>query len=60
MHQKNYEEKLLAIKKLTSNWLLETLLILEKIVVIKTLALSIIVQTLSILPDSPTFVINDL
>lgn len=56
----NYSEKIAKIKSLLNTWTLRDLTLLGKITVIKSLALPILIQTLTVLPNPPKNVINEI
>jgi hypothetical protein len=56
----NYYSKLEKIKKLLNDWSLRNISLLGKITVIKTLALPILGQWLTVLPDPPDHIIKSL
>ena len=56
----NYYSKLEKIKKLLNDWSLRNISLLGKITVIKTLALPILVQCFTVLPDPPDHIIKSL
>ena len=56
----NYYSKLEKIKKLLNDWSLRNISLLGKITVIKTLALPILVQCFTVLPDPLDHIIKSL
>ena len=56
----NFEEKVETIKSLLNTWIYRDLTIMGKITVIKSLALPIIIQSLTVLPNPPSRIINAL
>jgi hypothetical protein len=58
MYIDNYSSKLEKIKKLLNDWSLRNISLLRKITVIKTLALPILVQCFTVLPDPLDHIIN--
>ena len=54
----NYEEKIKEIEGILKNWSLRNLTIAGKITVIKSLALPILVQVLTVLPNPPHHIIH--
>jgi hypothetical protein len=56
----NYYSKLEKMKKLLNDWSLRNISLLGTITVIKTLALPILVQCFTVLPDPPDHIIKSL
>ena len=54
----NFEEKVLKIKSLLDSWIYRDLTYIGKITVIKSLALPILIQSLTVLPNPPTRIIT--
>jgi hypothetical protein len=53
-------EKIITIKKLLGNWTLRNILLQGKVKVFKSLALLILVQSLTVLPDHPFEIISEI
>ena len=56
----NFKEEIIKIEKLLGNWTLRNLSIQGKVTVIKSLALPILVQSLTVLPDPPLEIISEI
>ena len=56
----NFKEKIITIKKLLGNWTLRNLSLQRKVIVLKSLALPILVQSLTVLPDPPLEIISEI
>ena len=56
----NFKEKIITIEKLPGNWTLRNLSLQRKVTVLKSLALSILVQSLTILPDPTLEIISEI
>jgi hypothetical protein len=56
----NFKKKIITIEKLLGNWTLRNLSIQGKVTVLKSLALPILVQSLTVLPDPPLEIISEI
>ena len=56
----NFEEKILKVKSLLNSWVYRDLTYIGKITVIKSLALPILIQSFTVLPNPPSETINEL
>ena len=56
----NFEEKIEKIESLLNSWIYRDLTLIGKITVVKSLALPIIIQSLTVLPTPPDHIINRL
>ena len=56
----NFTEKIKSIKGLLNTWCYRELTYIERITVIKTLALPILIQSLTVLPNPPEWVIKEI
>ena len=56
----NFKEKIITIKKLLGNWTIRNLSIQGKVTVLKSLAIPILVQSLTVLPDPPLKIISEI
>ena len=56
----NFTEKVQSVKKILNLWSYRDLTYIGKVAVIKTLALPVLVQCLTVLPNSPDSVLNDI
>ena len=56
----NFTEKVQSVKKILNLWSYRDLTYIGKVTVIKTLALPILVQSLTVLPNPPDSVLNDI
>ena len=55
----NFTEKVQSVKKILNLWSYRDLTYIGKVIVIKTLALPILVQCLTVLPNTPESIFND-
>ena len=55
----NFTEKVQSVKKILNLWSYRDLTYIGNVIVIKTLALPILVQCLTVLPNPPESVLND-
>ena len=58
--KKNFTEKVQLVKKILSLWSYRNLTYIGKVTPIKTLALPILVQCLTVLPNPPDSILNDI
>ena len=56
----NFKLKIITIEKLLGNWTLRYLSLQRKVIVLKSLALPILVQSLTVLPDPPLEIISEI
>ena len=56
----NYEEKIGKIRSLLNSWIYRDLTYIEKITVIKSLAIPILIQSLTVLPNPPYYIIKEI
>ena len=56
----NFTEKVQSVKKILNLWSYRDLTYIGKVTVIKTLALPILVQCLTVLPIPPDLILNDI
>ena len=56
----NFTEKVQSVKNILNLWSYRDLTYMDKVTVIKTLALPILVQCLTVLPNPPDSVLNDI
>ena len=56
----NFTEKVQSVKKILNLWSYRDLTYIGKVTVIKTLALPILVQSLTVLPNPPDSILNDI
>ena len=56
----NYEEKIEAVKRILKPWSLRNLTYIGKVTVVKCLALPILIQLFTVLPDPPGIIIKQL
>jgi hypothetical protein len=56
----NFTEKVQSVKKILNLWSYRDLTYIGKVTVIKTLALPILVQCLTVLPNPPDSILNDI
>ena len=56
----NFEEKIVKIKALLNSWIYRDLTYIGKITVIKSLALPIIIQSLTVLPNPPSRILTEI
>jgi hypothetical protein len=56
----NFKEEIITIEKLLGNGTLRNLSIQGKVTVLKSLALPILVQSLTVLPDPPLEIISEI
>jgi hypothetical protein len=57
---RNFTEKIKSIKGLLNTWCYRELTYIGRITVIKTLALPILIQSLTVLPNPPEWVIKEI
>ena len=55
-----FTEKVQLVKKILNVWSYRDITYIGKVTVIKTLALPVVVQRLTVLPNSPYSVLNDI
>jgi hypothetical protein len=56
----NFTEKVQSVKKILNLWSYRDLTYIGKVTAIKTLALPILVQCLTVLPNPPDSILNDI
>ena len=56
----NFTEKVQSVKKILNLWSYRNLTYIGKVTVIKTLVLPILVQCLTVLPNPPASILNDI
>lgn len=56
----NYIEKLNGVQKLLKDWSFRNLTYIGRVTIIRTLALPIFIQTLTVLPNPPSYIISEL
>ena len=56
----NYEEKIGKIRSLLNSWIYRDLTYIGKITVIKSLAIPILIQSLTVLPNPPYYIIKEI
>jgi hypothetical protein len=56
----NFTEKVQSVKKILNLWSYRDLTYIGNVIVIKTLALPILVQCLTVLPNPPDSILNDI
>jgi hypothetical protein len=56
----NFTEKVQSVKKILNLWSYRDLTYIGKVTVVKTLALPILVQCLTVLPNPPESILNDI
>lgn len=56
----NFIDKIQSVKRLLNNWIYRELTFIGKVTIIKTLALPILIQLLTVLPNPPDYIFNDI
>ena len=56
----NFEEKIIKVKSLLNSWIYRDLTYMGKITVIKSLALPILIQSLTVLPNPPSRILTEI